>query len=129
MTDEQDPRNNRYYHGGDGGLQIGQYILSAKEIGKDNMMGLNPLHQTDRVYVTQDIAGAMFFASGHKTPIVYEVKPEGHLEDDPDHRTKGISFACPKAKIIAIYNVPPYVVERNRRQMMMAAPSPPKAKP
>jgi len=27
MTDEKDPRNNRYYHGGDGGLKIGNYIL------------------------------------------------------------------------------------------------------
>src|SRR5262245_58057620 len=108
MTDAQDPRNKRYYHGGDAGLEVGQYILSAKEIGKDNMIGLNPLHQTDRVYVTKDIVGAMFFASGHKTPTVYEVTPEGDLEDDPDHKTRAISFACPKAKIIAIYNVPTF---------------------
>ena len=126
MNDEQDPRNKRYYHGGNAGLLVGQYILPPNVTGKDNMAGLNPLRKKDRVYVTKDIAGAMFFASGSDSPMVYEVTPEGEIEDDPDHKAKGISFACPKAKIVAIYNVPDDVIQRNRVQMIAV---PPVAKP
>lgn len=122
MTDEKDPRNKRYYHGGDGGLKIGEYILPPNDTGKDNMIGLNPLRKKDRVYVTKDIAGAMWFASRSDSPVVYEVTPEGNIEDDPDHKTKGISFACPKAKIVALYNVPDEVIQRNRLQMIAAPP-------
>jgi hypothetical protein len=57
MNDKQDPRNERYYHGGDGGLLVGQYIEPPNVTGKDNMVGLNPLRNKDRVYVTKDIAG------------------------------------------------------------------------
>jgi Rifampin ADP-ribosyl transferase len=118
MNDEKDPRNNRYYHGGDGGLKIGDYILPPNDTGKDNMIGLNPLRKKDRVYVTKEIAGAMWFASRSDSPMVYEVTPEGGLEDDPDHKRKGISFACPKAKIIGLHNVPDSVARRNRLQML-----------
>jgi hypothetical protein len=121
MIDEQDPRRKRYYHGGDGGLNVGDYILPPNDTGKDNMIGLNPLRRKDRVYVTKDVAGAMFFASRSSTPTVYEVAPEGVIEDDPDHKTKGVSFACPKAKIIGFYNIPDVVIRRNR--LMMAAAS------
>ncbi|WP_051311017.1 NAD(+)--rifampin ADP-ribosyltransferase [Bradyrhizobium sp. Cp5.3] len=124
MYDAQDPRNKRYYHGGNSGLLVGQYILPPEETGAAGMPN-NPLLRKDRVYITKDIAGAMFFASGARSPIVYEVQPEGELEDDPDHRIKGISFACPKAKIIALHSVPEAVVRRNRNQMI-AAPSVPK---
>jgi hypothetical protein len=82
------------------------------------MIGLNPRRRKDRVYITKDIAAAMFFASRSQTPKVYEVTPEGDIEDDPDHNRKGISFACPKAKIIAVYNVPQEVV-RHYQQMMV----------
>jgi hypothetical protein len=118
MSDEHDPRRKRYYHGGNAGLVIGQYILPPIETGKDNMVGLNPLRREDRVYVTKDIAGAMFFASRADKPIVYEVTPEGDIEDDPDHNARGISFSCLKGKIIGLHNVPDYVVRRNRLQMM-----------
>jgi hypothetical protein len=88
------------------------------------MADLNPLLRIDRVYVTKDIAGAMFFASRAHNPTVYEVTPEGDIEDDPDYKTPGISFACPKAKIIALYNVPDEVIRRNRLQMISAPPVP-----
>jgi hypothetical protein len=54
--------------------------------------------------------------------MVYEVTPEGDIEDDPDHKIKGISFACPKAKVFAIHAVPAEVIQRNRRQMLAAPP-------
>jgi hypothetical protein len=49
--------------------------------------------------------------------LVYEVTLKGTLEDDPDHKGTGVSFACRKAKTIAIYNVLPDVVLRNKLQM------------
>jgi len=121
MIHEQDPRKKRFYHGGDGGLKVGDFILPPNETGKDNMAGLNPLRRKDRVYLIKDLAGAMWFASAADDPLVYEVTPCGEIEDDPDHKKKGISFACPKAKIIAIYNVPPDVIRRNRQQMLAVA--------
>jgi hypothetical protein len=122
MTDDKDPRKKRFYHGGDDGLLVGQYILPPDDTGKDNMAGLNPLRKKDRVYVTKDVAGAMFFASRSDSPMVYEVTPEGNIEDDPDHKRPGISFACPKAKIIALHSVPDAVLRRNRLQMLAAPP-------
>jgi hypothetical protein len=35
MMDEQDPRKKRFYHGGDGGLEVGDYILPPNDTGKD----------------------------------------------------------------------------------------------
>jgi hypothetical protein len=86
MNDAQDPRNKRYYHGGDAGLPVGQYIRPPDVTGKDNMIGPNPLRKKDRVYVTKDIAAAMFFASGSNNPMVDEVTPEGDIEDDQTTR-------------------------------------------
>jgi hypothetical protein len=43
MNNEQDPRNKRYYHGGDDGLLVGQYIEPPNVTGKDNIGGIKPL--------------------------------------------------------------------------------------
>jgi hypothetical protein len=104
------------------GLQVGDCIRPPNDTGKDNMIGLNQLRRKDRVYVTKDIAGAMFFASRSDNPKVYEVTPEGELEDDPDHKGTGVSFASRKAKIIAVYHVPEEIVRRNRLLMLGARP-------
>jgi hypothetical protein len=42
MNDKEDPRNKSYYHGGDAGLLVGQYIQPPDVTGKDNMIGLKP---------------------------------------------------------------------------------------
>jgi hypothetical protein len=126
MSDELTQTMKRYYHGGNGGLLVGTYILPPAETGTKSMADFNSLLRKDRVYITTDIAGAMFFASAADYPIVYEVTPEGNMEDDPDHKTQGISFACPKAKIIAFHKVPDEVIQQNRLRMIAA---PPVAKP
>ncbi len=122
MNDKQNP--TRYFHGGHDGLLVGEYILPPAETGADNMADLNPLLRKDRVYITTNIASAMFFASAARNPMVYEVTPEGGVEDDPDSNEKGVSFACLKAKIIALHTVPEAVVQRNRLQMRVAGPVP-----
>jgi hypothetical protein len=109
--DDKDPRRKRFYHGGDDGLKVGEDILPSKDIGKNNMIGKNPLWRDDRVYLTKNIGDAWCFAARSKIPRVYEVTPLGDLEDDPDFPTKGVSFQCPKAKIIALYDEPPGIVE------------------
>ena len=72
-------------------------------------------HRTDRVYVTTVFRDAQRFASPNKKPVVYEVEPEGTLEDDPDAEQSGHSYACEKAKIIAIHKVPGKVIKKARQ--------------
>jgi hypothetical protein len=103
MTNEHDPRRKRFHHGGDEGLKVGDHILPSKDTGKNNMIGRNPLWREDRVYFTKNIGDAWCFAARSNNPRVYEVTPLGKLEDDPELPTKGISFQCPKARIIALY--------------------------
>jgi Rifampin ADP-ribosyl transferase len=89
----------RYFHGGNRGLQVGQYILPQSETGVQGMS--HPLFRKDRVYFTPHIDHARYFASAAASPVVYEVTPEGDVEDDPD-TPQGASYASAKAKIVAI---------------------------
>lgn len=107
----------KYFHGGNRGLNVGDYILPQSETGVVGMS--HPLCRKDRVYVTPLIDHARFFASGAKKPVVYEVVPEGDVEADPDATKTGISFACPKARIIAIKKVPGRVIRRNQNKMRL----------
>jgi hypothetical protein len=60
----------------------------------------------------------MLCASGQRNPVVYEVEPEGTLEDDPDARHPGLSHACEKAKIIAIHKVPGKLIKKARKAFL-----------
>jgi hypothetical protein len=107
-----------YFHGGDRGLQVGDYILPPSETDVTGMS--HPLYQRDRAYITPSIIDAYFYASdpdNHK-PVVYVVKPEGEIEPDPDCNRSGGSFACRRAKIIAIKKVPGKVIMKNRKAMI-----------
>ncbi len=55
--------------------------------------------------VTQQITVAPW-AAHHPNPIIYEVKPEGIVENDPDVEKPGLSYRCPKAKIVAVHQIP-----------------------
>jgi hypothetical protein len=112
----------KYFHGGNRGLQVGQYILPQSETGVPGMS--HPLCRKDRVYITPHIDHARFYASGADKPIVYEVIPEGDIEVDPDANAPGISFACPKARIIAIKKVPGRVIRRHQNKMRQEAAKP-----
>jgi hypothetical protein len=117
----------RYFHGGDRGLKVGDHILPPSNTGQESAsdFGAAPVHRRDRVYVSKGQSHAEFFASGTPDPIVYEVEPEGKLEPDRDC-TSGVSFACPKAKIVAIHEISAETIEKYRK-MMLAAPTPRKA--
>ena len=117
----------RYFHGGNRGLKVGDDILppsnTDQELASD--FGAEAVHRKDRVYVSKGQSHAEFFASGRPNPVVYEVEPEGELVPDPDC-ISGVSFACPKAKVIAIHEISVETIEKYRK-MMLAAPAPRKA--
>jgi hypothetical protein len=95
-----------YFHGGNRGLKVGDDILPPSNTDQESAsdFGAEAVHRKDRVY----------------NPVVYEVEPEGELEPDPDC-ISGVSFACPKAKIIAIHEISVETIEKYRK-MMLAAP-------
>jgi hypothetical protein len=111
----------RYFHGGNRKLNVGDYLLPRKETGILGMSNLNPLCRSDRVYLTRSIDGARFFASAALKPVVYEAVPEGEIEPDPDCTEPGISIACQKAKIIALHKIPGNIIKKNRKRMRAAA--------
>jgi hypothetical protein len=90
------------------------------------MSKLNPLCRDDRVYLTRSIDGARFFASAAPNPVVYEAVPEGEIEPDPDCTEPGLSIACQKARIIALYKIPGKVIKKSRKRMLVAAATPQK---
>jgi hypothetical protein len=113
----------RYFHGGGRGLKVGGYILppSLTKVWSTPDYGeMGGLHRKDRVYLTTELVDAQFFAAASQDPTVYEVEPIGTLEDDPDCRRPGRSYACEKAKIIAIHRVPGKSIKKARKKMLLA---------
>lgn len=108
-----------YFHGGNRGLRVGDFILPPATTGRASTSDLiaNNVHRRDRVYVTPDVGGASLYASVQPLPTVYEVVPEGALEPDPDCSDPGLSFACPRAKIIAVHKVPGKVIKKARKAL------------
>ena len=110
--------STRYFHGGNKGLRVGEYILppaTTKTLSTSQLVDTRGNHRTDRVYVTTVFTEAQMFAAPNRKPVVYEVEPEGSLEDDPDNKLSGRSYACEKAKIISIHKVPGKVVKKVRQ--------------
>jgi hypothetical protein len=90
----------RYYHGGPAGLS---WVLPPAETGAKSCSeyGGAAVHRTDRVYVTTEKLAALIFAVGQgPTGTVYEVAPIGELEADPDCDEPGMSYACPRARVV-----------------------------
>ena len=123
MTDAPIQRNAkpaaRYFHGGNRGLKVGDYILPPSETGRDSAsdFGAQIVHRRDRVYVSTRQSDAEFFASTCPKPVVYEVEPQGEIEPDPDC-ISGVSFACPKAKIISVRKISGKNIKKHRKAMI-----------
>lgn len=99
----------RYYHGGVGHLQKGNFLLppTVTKLTKScSEFGAADIHRRDRVYVTSDAHAAFVFAAGAPadTAAVYEVEPED-LSDDPDCNVIDTSFECRRAKIVRVVQV------------------------
>jgi hypothetical protein len=108
----------RYFHGGNRKLLVGDYLRPPAETGVWGMSYLNPLCRRDRVYLTRSIDDAQFFASAALDPVVYESVPEGQIEPDPDCTRPGISISCQKARIIALIKVPGSVIKKHQKKML-----------
>jgi hypothetical protein len=103
-----------YYHAGVSNLAVGDYILPASETGHsrtaeffaENDLDIDDgTYSRDYVYVTTDLNWAAA-RSGLDKGWVYEVEPEGTIEEDPDEDFMGMSFRCPRARIAARNIVP-----------------------
>ncbi len=91
----------RYYHGGRGGMAKGQFVLPPSMTGAKSQANYgNNLVDRSRVYVTTDYMAALMYAVTVRDGDVYEVVPDGELLDDPDCSEPGISFSCPRARIV-----------------------------
>lgn len=98
----------RFFHGGNRGLVVGDYIFPPSETGISNAKGKVPdsIYKADRAYVTNFLVDAQYFASKDNVdPVVYVVEPAGDLEPDDDNKSPGRSYACTSAKIVAVQEI------------------------
>ena len=110
----------RYFHGGQRGLRVGEFILPPSETGRWCTSDIvpNKVHRRDRVYVTPAKSGAVLYAAVQHEPIIYEVEPVGPLEHDDDCSEKGLSFSCERAKIVAAHKVPGKLIKQARKVLL-----------
>jgi len=87
-----------FYHGGPRGLRM---ILPPETTGARSIAAeINSrVCSRSRIYVTTDYAAAVMYASVVERGTVYEVRPVGPIEHDPDCSTIGLSYQCLAAKI------------------------------
>jgi len=114
----------KYYHGGFGGLCVGQLVLPPviTKVASTAAYGADKVCRRDRVYVTTNMEAAFLFACLHwsGTGKVYEVEPIGELAPDPD----GVgdhSFECEKAKVVRVYRVRGKLIKAVQKQARAAA--------
>lgn len=118
----------RTFHGGPPGLRPGDAILPPSETGVrcSSDYGAAGTHRRDRVYLTDSLAAATMFAALHPSGRgqVYEVRPDGPLEPDPDCRAEGLSFQCPRATVVRMFKVRGKDRKRVRRALLAGRPIP-----
>jgi hypothetical protein len=108
-----------FFHGGNRGLRVGDFILPPCETGRLSTSDLVPnrVHRRNRIYVTPNKMAACLHACAHAQPTIYEVVPE-ELEPDLDCSDPGLSFASPRAKIVAIHKVPGKIIKKTRKTIL-----------
>lgn len=114
-----------YFHGGFGGLRVGDYVLPPSVTGAKSCAsyGAASVCRRDRVYVTAHFENAREAAAMHPSGRgkVYEVEPIGSLVVDPDSvmypGQESWSWECEKARVIAIHRVPGKEIKRIKKAM------------
>jgi hypothetical protein len=121
----KESRSKPYFHGGNGGLEVDGYILPPLITGA-SQNGIVPDHirRNDRIYMVRNFTQAVPWAAHHPKPVVYEVEPEGSIEDDLDVDTSGISFQGQKARIVAIHEIPLDMLLAAKRLLIQHRPRP-----
>lgn len=97
---------SRYFHGGQSGLKVGDYILPATVTGTKHRLGerAKQAYRADRVYLCATVQLAAVFAKVHPSEgWVYEVEPEGMLASDYHCSVPGAAFSCEKARIVKVF--------------------------
>lgn len=103
-TDATTTEPVRYFHGGARGRARGAMLLPPDITGAPSLSqyGAAGVHRTDRVYVTTNFHAALLYAAANRKGVIYEVEPLGELEADPDCSQAGLSFQCPRAKVLRV---------------------------
>jgi hypothetical protein len=99
-----------YWHGGAPGLNPGDLILPPSVTRTRNTLSAyvgeeasRAGYQPTRVYLASEYEVAEVFAAMYPNGgWVYRVQPEGQLEQDPDVVEQGMSWACERARIVAV---------------------------
>lgn len=101
----------RYYHGGIRGLKQGDKILPPSITGNSTLLQyaqkVDPdgPQRSDRVYITTSRKAARLYAAAIPKGDVYEIIPEGVLEDDPDCSEPGLSYQCASAIVKHVVDI------------------------
>ena len=113
-----------YFHGGNAGLKVGGYILPPSETNAPQN-GNVPSHirGKDHIYMVRDFIEAAPWAAHHLNPTIYEVEPEGAIENDPDVDKPGLSYRCPKAKIVAVHEIPANLLAAAKHELLRLKPA------
>ena len=108
-----------YFHGGNAGLKVSGYILPPSVTGAPQN-GDVPFHIRGNawIYMNRELVKSALWAAQHQNPVVYEVEPEGVVENDPDVEKPELSYRAYKAKIIAIHQVPPDMLAAARKELL-----------
>lgn len=98
---------DRYFHGGAPNLKkiLPPSITQAPSCAS---YGAAAVCRRDRVYLTKDVREAMIFAALHPSDrgTVYEVRPVGAVENDPDYLgPPGQCVAVESADVIGVIPV------------------------
>lgn len=115
----------RYFHGGYGGLRVGDMVLPPSVTGAASTasFGAASVCRRDRVYVTSRFDNATEAAAVHPSGLgkVYEVKPLGELTVDPDALLmpgqEPWSWECPKAVVVAVHRIPGKTKKRLKKAL------------
>jgi rifampin ADP-ribosylating transferase len=110
------------YHGGYGGLSVGQIVLPPRKTGAASTasFGAAAVCDRDAVYVTTDFEAAMMFACAHPSGRgkLYEVEPIGDLVEDIDATGQGYSFKCPAARVKRVFKIKGKIIRNLQRAML-----------
>lgn len=99
----------RYWHGGAPGLKPGDVLLPPDATGASSLAEYRAavgaggdVLRTDRVFVATDRQVARGYAALKPNGALYEVRPEGVLEPDPDCLLPGLSWQCERAVVVSV---------------------------
>ena len=104
----------KLYHGGPRGLSVILPPTETKVRDTSAYVPGNGVHSRSKVYLTSSFDAAIMYASCHPKGVVYEVRPQGQLEADPDCSMPGLSWACDRAEVVRRHRIPGKTLRKAR---------------